>query len=527
MKSAYKFFSVTRGDYLKRVVAYFVSLLILLIPVTAFAQTAPQVSSPEQTEQSQPDSNQQAQTQVVPFDDSKVTASTVLLFNAETGQEIYSKNPDGRLFPASTTKLMTALLAEESGKFDEKDRSINKIKITDGMTQLPSGSSMMGLKSGESIPVRDLMYGMMLVSGNDAAVAVADYLAGSVDAFAAQMNTKAQQLGMTGSHFINPNGVQDDNHYTTGADMKKLAMAVFQSSDLMGICGTKTYSVSPTNVTTETRTLKNTNKLIYTDPKTSSDSQYYYEFANGMKTGSTPTAHGCVVASAKKGDLSLIALVFGDTSDQGANRWLTAKDLFDYGFKYYQNVSASDFMSNYSVNETISNPAKNDPEQGVLKLTAQPDQGQKNVMMNIDQAAAIKAGTADVKAAVTLTRPLTAPANQGDVFGRVDFTLNGTSIGTAKLVASRQVFTVGEEQAQSEALGQSPFEYWAQSNLDLEKNPAVLWWLLVPGIVIALLLFRTINVNRRKSFSASRLPASRYYQSRPMHKRPRYRGRYK
>ncbi|MEI6101597.1 MAG: D-alanyl-D-alanine carboxypeptidase family protein, partial [Eubacteriales bacterium] len=415
---------------MKRVVASVICLLIMLIPVTVFAQASSQ-ATPSKTstnaEQSQPANTEQTltATQVVPFDDSKVTASTVMLFNAETGQEIYSKNPDAKLFPASTTKLMTILLAEESGKFDEKDKDINKIKITDGMTQLASGSSMMGLKSGETIPVRDLMYGMMLVSGNDAAVAVADYIAGSVDAFAAQMNTKAQQLGMTETHFVNPNGVQNDNHYTTGADMKKLAMAVFQNSDLMEICGTKTYTVAPTNVVTETRQLKNTNKLIYTDPKSTTDTQYYYEYATGMKTGSTPFAHGCVVASAKKGDLSLIALVFGDPSDQGANRWVTAKDLFEYGFKYYQNVSASDFMSSYTVNETISNPARNDPQQGVLKLTAEPEQGQKTVMMNVDQAAAIKNGTADVKSTVNLTRPLTAPISQGEAFGTVEFTLNG------------------------------------------------------------------------------------------------------
>lgn len=514
---------------MKRVIVFFTFLLFVLIPVTALAQTSPPASSPAPSAQTQPTGQAQtsAGTQVVPFDDSKDTASTVLLFNAETGQEIFSKNADSQLFPASTTKLMTALLAEESGKFDDKDRNTNKVKITDTMTQLRSGSSMMGLKTGESIPARDLLYGMMLVSGDDAAVAVATYIAGSEDAFVAQMNTKAQQLGMTDTHFVNSNGLQDDNHYTTGDDMKKLAMAVFQNSDLMAICGTKTYNVAPTNVVTEPRTLKNTNKLIYTDPKTPTDSQYYYEFANGMKTGSTPSAHGCVVASAKKGDLSLIALVFGDPSDQGANRWLIAQDLFNYGFKYYQNVSTADFMSNFSVNETISNPARNDPQQGVLKLTAAPDQGQKSVMLNIDQAAAIKNGTADVKTSVNMTRPLTAPVSQGDVFGSVEFTLNGMSIGTAKLVASRQVFQVGEEQAQSEALGQSPFEYWAQSNLDIEKNPAVLWWLLVPAGIIVFLVIRTVNVNQHRSFSTSRIPSARLYQIRTTHRKPRYRGRFR
>jgi len=167
-----------------------------------------------------------------------------------------------------------------------------------------------------------------------------------------------------------------------------------------------------------------------------------------------------------------------------------------------------------------------------VKLTSLPDPVQKTIMLNNDEAAAVKAGTADIKTTLNLTRPLTAPVAQGDVFGTVDFTINGASVGSAKLAASREVFQVGDEQAQSVALGESPLAYWAETNLGgIDKNPAVLWWLLVPAIAIMLLMMRTVSVNRRKSRATARLhnSISRYSYSyhRPIHRRPRYKGRYR
>lgn len=487
---------------MKKVVALIVVILVFIIPVTAFAQVTP----------------------IQPFDDSKADAGTVMLFNAKTGQDIYSKNADEKIYPASTTKLMTALLAAESGKLDDQ------VKVGEEVTAFGEESSLMKLKAGETISARDLLYGMMLVSGNDAAAAMAVHLAGGISAFATQMNQKAQELGMTGTHFTNPHGVHDDNHYTTGADMKKLAMAVYQNNEIMQIADTKTYTVQPTDKVTETRQLKNTNKLIYTDPEHPEDGVFYYEYADGMKTGLTPQAGGCLVASATKGDLSLIALIYNDTSEEYNNRWSIAKGLFEYGFENYENVSASDFTSNYSVTQTITNPAENDPDAGQLKLTAQPVEGGEKVMLTKSQAEAVKAGTLQLGTNLNLTRDLTAPVKTGDEFGTVDFTLDdGTVIGTARLVASRDVYQFGDEKTQSKALGESPFEYWAKTDVisEIQKNSAVLWWLLIPAGIIVLLLVRTAMVNRRR-IRGKKMPAAKYYYHRPiMRRRPRYRGRFR
>ena len=487
---------------MKKVVALIVMILVLVIPVTAFAQVTP----------------------IEPFDDSKADAGTVMLFNAETGQEIFTKNADEKIYPASTTKLMSALIAAESGKLDDE------VKVGEEVTAFGEESSLMELKAGETISARDILYGMMLVSGNDAAAAMAVHLAGSIDAFAAQMNTKAQELGMTGTHFTNPHGVHDDNHYTTGADMKKLAMAVFQNNELMQIADTKTYTVQPTDKVTETRQLKNTNQLIYTDPEHPEDGVFYYEYADGMKTGLTPQAGACLVASATKGDLSLVALIFNDTSDEYNNRWNIAKELFDYGFENYENVSTSDFIGNYSVTQSITNPAENDPQAGQLKLTAEPISTEEQIMLTKSQADALKAGTLDLKSNMNLTRALTAPVKTGDEFGTVEFTLeDGTVIGTAKLVAGRDVYQLGDERSQSEALGESTLEYWSKADVlsEIGKNTAVLWWLLIPAGIIVLLMVRTVMANRRRN-RGKRMPAAKYYYHRPiMHKRPRYRGRFR
>jgi D-alanyl-D-alanine carboxypeptidase len=481
---------------LKRIVAIFIIALALLFPVTAFAQ-------------------------VTPFDESKATAGTVLLFNADTGQEIFTKNADAKIYPASTTKLMTALVAIENGILDDN------VKVGEEVTAFTSDSSLMGLKAGETIPGRDLVYGMLLESGNDAAAATAVYIGGSVEEFANMMNMKALELGMTDTHFVNPHGIQDDNHYTTGADMKKLVEAAYQNKDLMEIAGTKIYTVQPTDLVTEPRELKNTNKLIYTNPEKPDDAQYYYEYATGMKTGYTVAANGCLVASASKDDLNLIALVFCDPSELGVNRWGMAKELFEYGFANYQNVSASDIMQGYSVNETISNPAENDPEAGVLTLTADLASGQV-VMLSNDQVAELQNGTLNLSDQVNLTHSLTLTdtVRAGDEFGTVDFTLpDGTSLGTATLVASRDMYKLGDEKLQSQALGDSSIEF--SSVVDtLGNNPAVLWWLLVPAGIIVLLLLRSMMATRQSSHYR-RAAAPKYYYRRPTYRKLRYKGRYR
>ena len=186
------------------------------------------------------------------------SASTVMLFDAVTGEDIYIKNPDKKVFPASTTKLLTALIAEENGI---QSRDVTVAVCADDFS---SDNSLMGLVRNETIPGIDLLYGMLVRSGNDAATAIAVEIAGSSSEFAEIMNEKAQELGMTHSHFMNASGLHNDDHYTTGSDMKKLAMEAYKSDLIMTICGTGKYIVDPTDMCIEQRTLFNSNKLLIT-----------------------------------------------------------------------------------------------------------------------------------------------------------------------------------------------------------------------------------------------------------------------
>ncbi len=482
---------------MKRIVAILIMVMLLLVPLTAFAQ-------------------------VTPFDESEATAGTVILLNADTGQEIFSKNPDERIYPASTTKLMTVLVAVENGMLNEN------VTVGEEVTAFTEDSSLMGLKAGETIPGIDLIYGMLLESGNDAAAATAVHVGGSIEGFAEMMNAKASELGMTDTHFVNPHGIQDDNHYTTGADMEKLVEAVYQNSEIMKIAETKTYTVQPTDLVTEPRELKNTNKLLYTDPEKPEDAEYYYEYATGLKTGYTVAANGCLVASASKDGLNLISLIFCDPSELGKDRWGMAKNLFEYGFGNYQNVAAADIIEGYTVSEVVSNPAENDPEAGVLDLLAEADSDQM-IMLSNDQVAELENGTLDLDSTVNLARPLTLTdtVREGDEFGTVEFILDdGTPLGAATLVASRDVYKLGDEKLQSEALGDSSIEFSDVAD-SLGRNAAVLWWLLIPAGIIALLVVRSSMATRQRRRSR-RSPISRYYYRpvRPSYRKMRYKGRF-
>ena len=255
---------------------------------------------------------------------------SILLIDAQTGQVLYSKKPDKQVAPASTTKLMTALLVMENvddldavvtvGKGDLKGLKKNNSKLDPVMEE------------GEEMSVRNLLYGMMLASGGDATCVLANYVAGSMDAFVNMMNIRAQELGMADTNFVNPHGYPEDNHYTTANDMAKLSVEVLKHDVLMQIVGTATYTIPKTNKADE-RVLTNTNRLI-----TSGDNKkdFTYKYCTGMKTGSSYETGATLVASAEKGGVQLICLIFQDDSAHFEHRWQLAKELFVWAFKQYK-----------------------------------------------------------------------------------------------------------------------------------------------------------------------------------------------
>ncbi len=238
----------------------------------------------------------------------KVNATAAILVNAETGEVLYSKHSRNIMAPASTTKIMTAIIAIENGNLDRK------IKVSRTAAAKP-GSSMY-LKRGEVQTLRNLLYGLMLASGNDSATAIAEAIAGSERQFARMMTRKAHKLGMKDTQYQNASGLPAAGHYTTAYDMSILARYCLKSQVFAEIVQTKVTAV-PSSRSSARRTLKNHNKLLW-----------QYPYTTGIKTGYTRRAGKCLVASANQNGISLISIVLKSNT-----MYDDSIHLFDFGFQ--------------------------------------------------------------------------------------------------------------------------------------------------------------------------------------------------
>lgn len=236
----------------------------------------------------------------------KVSAASAVLADGETGRVLWEKDSRTRRPIASTTKLMTALAALESG------HGLGETVTVDREWTGTEGSSIY-LKPGEEISLEALLYGLLLRSGNDAALAIAGCCGGSVDSFVARMNQKARELGMTDTHFANPNGLDGEGHYSSAYDMAILARACLANETLAKIAATK-------SITFGTRSFTNHNKLLWR-----------YEGCMGLKTGYTEKAGRTLVSAAKRDGMTLICVTLNAPSD-----WADHTALFDWGFARYE-----------------------------------------------------------------------------------------------------------------------------------------------------------------------------------------------
>ena len=240
-----------------------------------------------------------------------------VLMDMDSGKILASKNENTRYEPASITKILTALIVIEKGDLN------HKITITKSPTT-EEGSSIY-LKEGEVMTVEQLLYGLMLKSGNDAATALAEYISGSNEEFAKEMNKKAKELGATNSHFTNPHGLNDNNHYTTPKDYAIISKGAMKNPTFRKIVSTVKYEIPATPQFPEVRYFINHNKLISTE-------KYKYDGANGIKTGFTNRSLHTFVGSATKGDTNLLIVLLKSTNDF----YNTSKILLDYGFNNYE-----------------------------------------------------------------------------------------------------------------------------------------------------------------------------------------------
>lgn len=243
-----------------------------------------------------------------------ISAHGVVLMDVHSGRVLYEKNADQKMRIASLTKIMTAIVAIENGDLEEMISTSDFAYGTEG--------SSIYLKKGEKLSLEDMLYGLMLRSGNDAAVAIAEHIGGSVEGFTFLMNEKAAYLGMNGSHFMNPHGLDHKEHYSTPRDMAILTAYALKNPIFKKIVGTKVKS-APLEGESWDRKWLNKNKLLN-----------MYPYADGVKTGYTKLAKRCLASSATKDGMQLAIITLNAPDD-----WNDHIQLFDYAFEHYHSVS--------------------------------------------------------------------------------------------------------------------------------------------------------------------------------------------
>lgn len=262
-----------------------------------------------------------------------VSAESAILMDIDTGSILYAKNIHKKSYPASTTKLLTCLIAVEQGNLDDM------VSFSDtAIFSVPTDGSKIGMDVGESITLEQSLYGILVGSANEVANAVGEYISGSLEEFINLMNERAAQLGCTDSHFMNTNGLHDDNHYTSAYDLALISAAFFQNDMLCKIGNTDRYEFTATATQPDDFILKNKHRLITgEDP---------YDGILGGKTGYTDQARQTLVTCAEQNGMRLVCVVF---KEESPSQFTDTIELFDYGFHNFQLMNISEHEDKYQI----------------------------------------------------------------------------------------------------------------------------------------------------------------------------------
>ena len=333
--------------------------------------------------------------------DLALTAQSAIVVEASTGRIVYEKNSEDRNFPASTTKMVTLLVALETGKLDDI--------VTVSPAAAGQEGSGLGLSAGDRIRFSELLEGMMLVSGNDAAFATAEHLAGSAAAFMPQMNELALRAGAYHTHFANPTGLTQADHYTTAADLARIALYGLRNDEFSRIVGMEKKTVRWEQPAGKIAVAENTNELLGR-----------YPGADGVKTGYTQAAGECLVASAKREGVELVAVVMHAADDR---RFLEAGQLLDYGFLHVRRQKAAardELVRSVHVHGAST-----------YKITGRPAADLYYPLLNGES------GGYSLK--YDLPRHVNAPVKAGDRLGDICILYNGQEVSRVPLLADSSV----------------------------------------------------------------------------------------
>ncbi|MBP1755365.1 MAG: putative secreted protein [Firmicutes bacterium] len=415
-------------------------------------------------------------------DGPSVSAESAIVMEASTGLILYEKNINDVHYPASITKIMTALLAIENSNMGEVV-TFSKKAVFD----VDLDSSRIGIDVGEQLTMQQCLYAILLESANEVSYAVAEHVAGSADAFAKMMTERAKSLGCLNTNFVNPHGLHDENHYTSCYDMALITREAMKNETFRKIFSSRTYTIPPTNIQSETRYLRNHHKFVL-------DQEYHYSDCIGGKTGYTSNSKFTLVSVAKRGDLELICVIMKD--DSTAHQYTDTQKLFDYAFDNFSIYPIVDLESSQALAEspmfTRYNPLLSEASTPIITS----DKG----YLILPNSASFE----DAKKEVTFypaSDQTTTPQNN-TVVGKISYTYNGKYVGGADILydntESLQLIQTNTDKNNPTSAPVASSETKADKNL----RPVILGSIIGLFVLIIILYFVLIEAPRLKRRNA-------------------------
>lgn len=349
-----------------------------------------------------------------------IHSPSAILIDASTGKILYEKNANEKMYPASTTKVLTAILALENCELSD-----TTIVSYNAVMSIPNGYSHANLQVGEELTIEQLLNILLIYSANDAAVVLAEHVGGSVESFCTMLNTKALELGCTNTNFVNPNGIHNENHYSTAYDLALMGKYAMKNETFRSIVYKTFYALPSTNkYASNDRVFKTTNELLKEDTS-SRPTNYYYKNAIGIKTGYTTPAKNCIIAGAARDNLEFIAVILGaEQNSVGISyRYTDCKTLFDFAFDNYTVLKLKD---KGSVLKQIQIP------NGTLET--------KDLDLILDDSITVLVESKDMNKLmlpeITLSPDLKAPIKKDDIVGTITYVVDETTYSTNLLAGN-------------------------------------------------------------------------------------------
>ena len=410
-------------------------------------------------------------------EDPALTCRNAILLDATYDEVLYDKGAYEKAYPASITKVMTALLVLEAVDAGQLTLQTPVTATAEALT-VPENSSVAGILEGETLTVEQLLYCLLLPSGNEVAQILAIAVDGSVDAFVDHMNRRAQELGCQGTHFANPHGYHDDNHYTTAYDITRFMKAAMEYELFQTILTSPNYTIPPTNVSPDERIVRNTNALTSNFRILG----YLYGPGTGGKTGTTDEAGNCLVETAKDGDMYLISVVLGaeevklDDGNTDYRQFSETIKLLDWGFQNFERITLSP-------DETLVAKVK-------VNLSTQADEVNIRPLGSITRTLPKDVDPEQVESKINLfSESVDAPVEAGQVLGTLTLSYDGVDYGTLDLVADTSI-------------ERSDFLYYKHQIELFFQNFGVKLILAAVGLVIVAVLLRVLVFRKRRRYRA-------------------------